>query len=277
MGRYSEPLAARFADLAGVRPGQRALDVGCGPGALTAELVGRLGAGEVCAVDPSESSPRRPGSGCRGATLGVAAAEQLPFAGRRVRRRPRPARRALHGRPGGGPARDGPGDPPGRGGRRVCVGPRRRPRPAQLRSGGPRASWIRQRPTNRGWPASARASSPGSSGRPGCRGERRHADGPGLLRHVRPVVAALHARRRPGRGLRGVADHAAAPPAARTLPGAAGRGPDSTSARPRGRSPAAADPPRDHRLRRNAFAIGADASAPTPPPSTSTAKARSPR
>src|SRR5437867_1282173 len=53
MGRYSEPLAARFADLAGVRRGQRALDVGCGPGALTAELVGRLGAGAVCAVDPS--------------------------------------------------------------------------------------------------------------------------------------------------------------------------------------------------------------------------------
>ena len=36
MGRYSEPLAERFADLAGVRSGQRALDVGCGPGALTA-------------------------------------------------------------------------------------------------------------------------------------------------------------------------------------------------------------------------------------------------
>ena len=33
MGRYSEPLAPRFADLAGVHAGQRALDVGCGPGA----------------------------------------------------------------------------------------------------------------------------------------------------------------------------------------------------------------------------------------------------
>ena len=54
MGRYSVPLAPRFADLAHVVTGQRVLDVGCGPGALTTELVGRLGADGVAAVDPSE-------------------------------------------------------------------------------------------------------------------------------------------------------------------------------------------------------------------------------
>jgi len=38
MGRYSEPLAVRFADLARIGRGQQALDVGCGPGALGGDL-----------------------------------------------------------------------------------------------------------------------------------------------------------------------------------------------------------------------------------------------
>jgi SAM-dependent methyltransferase len=54
MGRYSAPLAPQLADFAGVTPGQRALDVGCGPGVLVSELVARLGADNVAAVDPSE-------------------------------------------------------------------------------------------------------------------------------------------------------------------------------------------------------------------------------
>src|SRR4029079_11284314 len=79
MGRYSGPLAAPFTDLVNVEAGQRVLDVGCGPGALTAELVTRLGAGAVAAVDPSESfvaaaRERQPGVDVR-----LAAAEQLPF------------------------------------------------------------------------------------------------------------------------------------------------------------------------------------------------------
>src|SRR5215813_13652301 len=79
MGRFSEPLAERFADLAGVRRGQRALDVGCGPGALTAELVGRLGADAVCAVDPSPPFAAAVAERLPGVEVSVAAAERLPF------------------------------------------------------------------------------------------------------------------------------------------------------------------------------------------------------
>jgi SAM-dependent methyltransferase len=79
MGRYSEPLAARFADLAGVRRGQRALDVGCGPGALTAELVSRIGAESVSAVEPSASFAAAVLERLPGVDVRRSAAEQLPF------------------------------------------------------------------------------------------------------------------------------------------------------------------------------------------------------
>ena len=79
MGRYSRALAGPFADFAGVPSGRRALDVGCGPGALTGELVRRLGAGQVAACDPSPSfvaacRERHPGVDVRDSP-----AEALPF------------------------------------------------------------------------------------------------------------------------------------------------------------------------------------------------------
>ncbi|MCW2805380.1 MAG: hypothetical protein QOF52_3493 [Propionibacteriaceae bacterium] len=79
MGRYSEPLAIQFAERAGVRLGQRAVDVGCGPGALTAQLVKILGAGEVAAIDPSRSFVEAIRDRLPDVEVKVGVAEQLPF------------------------------------------------------------------------------------------------------------------------------------------------------------------------------------------------------
>ena len=79
MGRYSALLAPQLADLGGVTQGQRALDVGSGPGSLTAELVRRLGATAVSAVDPSESFVEAVAARHPGVTVRRAAAEALPF------------------------------------------------------------------------------------------------------------------------------------------------------------------------------------------------------
>src|ERR1044072_9322410 len=81
MGRYSRPLAVPFADFVGLPLDGRVLDVGCGPGALTAELARRAGPGRVAAADPSEECV----AALRGRLPGVqvvrAPAEGLPFEG----------------------------------------------------------------------------------------------------------------------------------------------------------------------------------------------------
>ncbi len=79
MGRYSVPLSEPFADFSGVSAGQRVLDVGCGPGALTAELVGRVGPGAVSAVDPSEQFVAAMAERHPDVEVQRAAAEDLPF------------------------------------------------------------------------------------------------------------------------------------------------------------------------------------------------------
>jgi SAM-dependent methyltransferase len=79
MGRYAVPLGPRLADLADVGAGQRVLDVGCGPGALTTELVARLGAAAVTAVDPSKPFVEAARERLPGVVVERAAAEHLPF------------------------------------------------------------------------------------------------------------------------------------------------------------------------------------------------------
>ena len=80
MGRYSQPLAAAFADLVEVSAGQRVLDVGCGPGALTEVLVRRVGAGNVTAIDPSEPFVAAARELLPGVDVSRGAAEDLPYA-----------------------------------------------------------------------------------------------------------------------------------------------------------------------------------------------------
>ena len=79
MGQYSELLAVRFADLAGIQRGQQVLDLGCGPGALTAELVSRAGADAVSAVDPSPSFAAAVRERLPWVDVRLSAAEKLPF------------------------------------------------------------------------------------------------------------------------------------------------------------------------------------------------------
>lgn len=79
IGRYSTDLAVSFLEFVDLEPGSRALDVGCGPGALTARLAARLGPQQVAAVDPAPEDVttclgRLPGVDVREAT-----AEALPF------------------------------------------------------------------------------------------------------------------------------------------------------------------------------------------------------
>jgi SAM-dependent methyltransferase len=79
MGRYSVLLSPQLADVAGVCEGQRVLDVGCGPGALTAELVHRVGPAAVSAIDPSEPFVAAARERHPTVSVQLASAEQLPF------------------------------------------------------------------------------------------------------------------------------------------------------------------------------------------------------
>jgi SAM-dependent methyltransferase len=80
VGRYGSQLAAGLIDAAGVERGQRALDVGCGPGALTTALAEAIGVENVAAVDPSEPFVEACRERVPGADVRVASGEHLPFA-----------------------------------------------------------------------------------------------------------------------------------------------------------------------------------------------------
>ena len=80
VGRYGKALAAGLIKVAGISPGDRVLDVGCGTGQLTAELAEVVGAENVAALDPSETVLAVCRSRVPAADVRVASAESLPFA-----------------------------------------------------------------------------------------------------------------------------------------------------------------------------------------------------
>jgi SAM-dependent methyltransferase len=79
IGRYGRELARALIAAAAVGQGQSALDVGCGPGPLTAELAAVLGVDRVAAVDPSAPWAEACRDRLPGVRVEVAGAEDLPF------------------------------------------------------------------------------------------------------------------------------------------------------------------------------------------------------
>lgn len=79
MGRYSRLLGPEFAAFAGIAPGLRVADVGCGPGALTEVLGGLVGPDAVAAADPSAGFVRACAARVPGCDAREAPAEALPW------------------------------------------------------------------------------------------------------------------------------------------------------------------------------------------------------
>jgi SAM-dependent methyltransferase len=79
MGRFADPLAVSFLAWADVDDAHKVLDVGCGPGTLTALLVRRFGSAAVSAIDPSAPFVAATRSRFPEVDVRSGAAEALPY------------------------------------------------------------------------------------------------------------------------------------------------------------------------------------------------------
>ena len=216
MGRYSRPLAGMLTDWLDVSEGQRALDVGCGPGALTGTSSSGSAQRRCRRSTRRRPSSRRAGPAFPGVDVRQGAAEALPYDDGVVRRRRRLPGRALHAGPGRRARRDGPRDP-----RRA-------------------AGWVRRSGTCTAgasrWPRSGRRLDEIDPDHPGERELPGGAEGQ-LVAHLRGGRPARRRRHRDGR-------HRHPPDASRS-----GGSPTSTASGPVGEAVAALDPVRREQLR----------------------------
>ena len=79
VGRYGPELAREMVRVSAVGGGQRALDVGCGTGALMLVLAEVLGRGSVAGIDPSERFVAACRARVPGADVRVGTGEELPW------------------------------------------------------------------------------------------------------------------------------------------------------------------------------------------------------
>jgi SAM-dependent methyltransferase len=124
MGRWSAALARPFLDFAALANPAAALDIGCGTGNLLAALRSAYPPARLVGIDPSrsllEAAQRR--RDLPGVAFFDAAADKLPFRGRRVRCLPLPARPSGVRGPSTVASRDAPRDAAARGGRCLSMG-----------------------------------------------------------------------------------------------------------------------------------------------------------
>ena len=124
MGVWSRLVGETFLSWLAPSPGLRWIDIGCGNGAFTEQIVERCAPAEVQGVDPSEAqlvfARSRPAA--RLAEFRQGDAMALPFPERQLRGGRHGAGHFLRSRSGQGRRRDGAGGSPGRNGRDLCMG-----------------------------------------------------------------------------------------------------------------------------------------------------------
>jgi SAM-dependent methyltransferase len=81
MGRWSRLAGREFLDWLAMPKGRQWLDIGCGSGAFTEEIIARAGPEAVAAIDPSaeQIAFARRRAGAAGATFDIGSAEALAF------------------------------------------------------------------------------------------------------------------------------------------------------------------------------------------------------